>query len=319
MSKRLGSEMRQHDPLRLELIAVRHHRPIRDVRRIVAVEIRGLADEEVGAFGDRDKVFSEARVPGVRDQLSRDLDAEPVRLGQVNVAHRQRGHARPAEFGRVRAEHDGAEWKAERGRPEKVGKERLLFGAKPQLERGRPADNEWLLAPREVLLDHKERDPAEVVAVKVSDRNGIDRRGVDVLLDRGQRRPAAIEEKGHARRGDVDRGVGAPAVAERVPTAEELNAEGHATSLSATGRPSFSDLRAARAMRSASIPSRTVQAFSASPLAKRRKCASSARYAASKRTKNVGYAGFFIFGPSRSTDDIGVRGSRPIAMVSFAP
>src|SRR5437867_2341208 len=289
------------------------------MRGIVALEECGLADEEVGALRDRGELLRPTRITGIGDQLSRYFDAEAMGLGEADVPHGQRGHPRSAERGRLGAEHDGIEREADCCRPEKVGVERLLLRAKALLERGRSADDERLLTPGEVLLDHEERNTAEVVAVEMRDRDRVDRFWVDLLLDRRKRGAAAIEEKGHAGRGDVDRGVRAPAVAERASASEELHTDGHATSLTATGRCSFSDRRAASAIRRASIPSRTVQAFSASPRAKRRKCASSARYAASKRTKKVGYAGSFIFGPSRSTDDIGVRGSRPIAIASFAP
>jgi hypothetical protein len=89
-----------------------------------------------------------------------------------------------------------------------------------------------------VLLDHEERDTAEVIAVKVRDRDRVDARGIEVLLDRGQRGAAAVEQERHTRCGHVDRGVGSAAVAERVPAPEEMDPNGHAISLRATGRRS---------------------------------------------------------------------------------
>src|SRR6185503_16437996 len=132
------------------------------------------------------------------------------------------------------------------------------------------------LAAHEVLLDDEERNAAEVIAVEVGDRDRLDRLWVDVLLDPGQSGAAAIQEERDAGRGDVDRGVHPSAIAEGTAAPEELDADGHAISVIATGRCSFSERVAARPRRRASIPSRTVQAFSASPRAKRRKCASSA-------------------------------------------
>src|SRR6266581_578545 len=285
------------------------------MRGIVALEKCGLADEEVGALRDRGELLRPTRITGIGDELSRYLDAEAMGLGEADVPHGQRGHPRSAELGRLGAEHNGIEREAECCRPEEVGVERLLLRAEALLERGRPADDEWLLASGEVLLDHEERNAAEVIAVEVRDGDRVDRFWVDVLLDTGERGAAAVEQQRDTRCGDVDRGVHAAAIAECTSASEELHADGHAISLSAIGRRSLSDRRAASAIRSASMPSRTVHAFSTSPRAKRRKCASSARYAASKRTKKVGYAGSFIFGPSRSTDDIGVRGSSPTAIV----
>src|SRR6266566_7588941 len=47
MCERLGSEVRKHDPLSFKLFTMCHHLPIRDMSRVLAVEVRGLADEEV--------------------------------------------------------------------------------------------------------------------------------------------------------------------------------------------------------------------------------------------------------------------------------
>src|SRR5207237_2002908 len=79
MCERLGPEVGEHDPLRLELVAMRHHLLVRDVRWVVAVEVRGLADEEVGSLGDGGELLGPARIAGVRDELSSDLDAQAVR------------------------------------------------------------------------------------------------------------------------------------------------------------------------------------------------------------------------------------------------
>src|SRR2546425_142492 len=233
MRKGLRAQVRQHDPLRAELGSVRHQLPVRDVRGIVTVEVRGLADEEVRAAGDRYEVFAPARIPGVRDQRAFDVDAQAVRLRQAYMTDLESAHLRTAKLSRFLGENE---------RPER-----------------------------------------------------------------------------NAGGSHMDRGVRARAVAERVAAPEESDSDGHAISLMATGRRSFSDRRAASAMRSASIPSRAVQRFSASPRANRRKCASSARYAASKRTKKVGYAGSLKRGASRSTEVTGVRGSSPMAIVSLEP
>ena len=76
MSERFGAEVGEHDPFRLEFRAVPHHLPVRDVRRVVPVEERGFADEEVGALRHRGKMLGPARVAGVSDHLSADLDAK---------------------------------------------------------------------------------------------------------------------------------------------------------------------------------------------------------------------------------------------------
>jgi putative tricarboxylic transport membrane protein len=185
MRESLGPKVREHDPLRFELLSVRHHLGIRDVRRVVAVEERRLADKEVGPLGDGDEVLGEAGVAGVCDELSRDLNPQAVGLRKPNVTHGQRGHARAAELRRLGAEHDRAQWKSECGRPEEVWKERLLLRAEALVQRWWPSDNEGLLATGEMLLEYEESDAAEVVAVKMRDRDGVDRRRVDVLLDRG--------------------------------------------------------------------------------------------------------------------------------------
>src|SRR5207302_46701 len=130
-------------------------------------------------------------------------------------------------------------------------------------------------SPGEVVRDDEVRDTAEVVAVEVRHRDRVDRRGVEVLLDRREGGPAAVEQQRDAWRGDEDGGIGAATVAERVPATEEADRRrAQAISYRPTGRCSSSDVRAASARRSASMPSTTVQTFSASPRAKRRKCAS---------------------------------------------
>ena len=108
MRQGLRSKMREYDPLRVELVAMRHHLFVRDVSRIVAVEIRRLADEEIRALGDGDELFSEAGVAGIGDELPRDLDAQAVRLGEPHVTHRQRAHVRAAELDRLGPEHERA-------------------------------------------------------------------------------------------------------------------------------------------------------------------------------------------------------------------
>src|SRR5438876_3168804 len=117
------------------------------MRGIVALEECGLADEEVGALRDRGELLRPTRITGIGDELSRYLDAKAVRLGEADVPHGQRGHARSAELGRLGAEHDGSKREAERCRPEEVGVERLLLRTEALLEGGRAADEERLLAP----------------------------------------------------------------------------------------------------------------------------------------------------------------------------
>ena len=78
MSKGFCSKVGEYDPFSLELIAVRHHLPVRDVGWVVAVEERGFAYEEVGALGHCDEMLRPPRVAGVGDELSGDLDTEAV-------------------------------------------------------------------------------------------------------------------------------------------------------------------------------------------------------------------------------------------------
>src|SRR4029077_2730295 len=125
--QRLRAEVGEHDPLRLKVFAMLHELAIRDVRWIVAFEERRFANEKVGALRDGRELRREARIARIGDELPRDLDPQTVRLGHRNVTHWQRGHARAAHLGRLCAEHDGAEWEAERGRPVKVWVERLLL------------------------------------------------------------------------------------------------------------------------------------------------------------------------------------------------
>src|SRR5207249_10686826 len=111
-----------------------------------------------------------------------------------------------------------------------VGVERLLRGPKARLERRRSSDDQLPFAPAEMLLDREVGDPPEVVAMKVRDRDRVDRLTVDVLLDRRQGGAAAVEQKCHPGCAHVDRGIGPAAVAERVAAAEELDSYRHAIS-----------------------------------------------------------------------------------------
>ena len=145
--------------------------------------------------GDRHQVLAPAGIARVRDQPSADRDPQSVWLGEPDVAHRQGGHVGAAEPCRPLAEHDRPEGIRKGDRPEEVGVERLLRGPKARLERRRSSDDQLSFAPAEVLLDREVGDPPEVVAVKVRDRDRVDRLTVDVLLDRRQGGAAAVEQK----------------------------------------------------------------------------------------------------------------------------
>src|SRR5205085_2467894 len=188
------------------------------------------------------------------------------------------------------------------GLREEVGVGRVPDSAQPRRELARAGDRERRRATRVVLLDDQERDAAEVVAVKMRDRDRIDAVGGLRAHDRRQRRAAAVEQERNAGCGQVDARMRAAAVGERVARAVEADADGHAISESFTVRCSRHDLPAASPIRSASSPSAALQRFGASPRANRRKYASSALYASPKRTKNEGYAGPASFGASFSTE-----------------
>src|SRR5438034_5948884 len=87
MGQCFGAEMGEHDPSRSELVPMRHELAVRDVRRVIAIEVRRFADEEVGAVRDRDELLAPARVAGVGDHLSVDLDAQAMGLGQRSEEH----------------------------------------------------------------------------------------------------------------------------------------------------------------------------------------------------------------------------------------
>src|SRR5919197_3412221 len=67
MRERGRTEVREHDALRAELGAVLHELRIRDVRWILALVERRLADEQIGALRDRNEVLAPACVARVRD------------------------------------------------------------------------------------------------------------------------------------------------------------------------------------------------------------------------------------------------------------
>src|SRR5207247_2588947 len=150
-------------------------------------------------------------------------------------------HLRTAKLSRFLGENERPERKAELDPPEEVRVERLLGRAQPLVERRWTPHDQLALSAGEMLLEHQKGDPAEVIAMEMRHRDRVDARGIDVLLDGGQRRAAAIQQQRDARCGDVDGGVRPPTVAERVAAPKESDHDGHAISLKATGRRSLSD------------------------------------------------------------------------------
>ena len=116
--------MREHDAFALELGTVRHERAIRDVRRVVGVEERRVADEDIGTVRDAGQLLAPDRVARIRDELVTHAHPQTVRIRLGHVLHRQRAHERAPELDLVRAEHRLLDPECELRLTEEIGVER---------------------------------------------------------------------------------------------------------------------------------------------------------------------------------------------------
>ena len=89
----------------------------------------------------------------------------------------------------------------------------------------RSRDEKRRFPPVELTVEDEERDPAEVIAMKMAQNNRVDRRVVEFeALHRRHRRCAAIDQQVEIAGAHRNAGVSPPATAERIPVKLKLSA-----------------------------------------------------------------------------------------------
>ncbi len=240
----VGAHVREDEPLRSDLAAVLHERPVVEVERDAFLVEIGLADEEVASLGCSGESFGPLGVPGVRENSARVLESKRVRGSAARVADFIRRHGEGAESARELGLHlddPGLEFSLDpRGaRKEDLHRLRQSLGCAR-----RAGYEKRTLAARELGIEKEERNPSEVVPVEVAhhdDVNGgrVDRRS----LQPDESRRSAVHQSAKSIGVDEYRCLESSAASKRVAASEETDGNRRAHSGSVSGGSGRKKLR----------------------------------------------------------------------------